>query len=73
MGSITKMIYKPKARRVTRSSSTLFLSFERSAHSKGIFPEVQDVMKEYFDQNHAEEVPQSDLEKPIPIHVVCKE
>ena len=55
-----------------------FLSFERSIHSKGVFPEVQKVVQEYFDQQHAEEVPQEDLEKPqdqvfyMPMHVVCK-
>ena len=55
-----------------------FLSFERSMHAKGVFPEVQGVVQEYFDQQHAEEVPQDDLEKPqdqvfyMPMHVVCK-
>ena len=33
-----------------------FLSFERSIHSKGVFPEVQKVVHEYFDQQHAERV-----------------
>lgn len=56
-----------------------FLSFERSIHSKGVFPEVQKVIQEYFDQQHAEEVPPEDLNKPqdqvfyMPMHVVCKE
>ena len=56
-----------------------FLSFERSVHSKGVFPGVQKVMQEYFDQQHAEEVPPEDLNKPqdqvfyMPMHVVCKE
>ena len=56
-----------------------FLSFERSIHSKGVFPAVQNVVQEYFDQQHAEQVPQKDLEKPqdqvfyMPMHVVCKE
>ena len=56
-----------------------FLSFERSIHPKGIFPEVQKVVQEYFDQQHAEEVPQEDLEKPqnqvfyMPMHVVRKD
>ncbi len=55
------------------------MSFERSTHAKGVFPEVQDVMQEYFDEGHDEEVPPVDLEKPTeevlysPIHVVCKE
>ena len=56
-----------------------FLSFERSMHSKGVFPEVQKVMEEYFQQQHAEEVPPADLEKSreevfyLPIHIVRKE
>ena len=56
-----------------------FLSFERSIHARGIFPEVQKVVQEYFDQQHAEEVPPEDLEKHqdqvfyLPIHIVCKE
>ena len=56
-----------------------FLSFDRSIHSKGLFPEVQKVVQEYFDQHHAEEVPLTDLEKPpdqvyyLPMHVVCKD
>ena len=55
------------------------LSFERSIHSKGVFPEVQEVVQEYLDQKHAEEVPLEDLEKPqdqvfyLPMHVVSKE
>ena len=56
-----------------------FLSFERSIHSKGLFPEVQKVVQEYFDQHNTEEVPLTDLEKPpdqvyyLPMHVVCKD
>ena len=56
-----------------------FLSFERSIHSKGVFPKVQKVVQGYFDKQHAEKVPQEDLEKPqdqvfyMPMHVVCKE
>ncbi len=56
-----------------------FLSFERSMHSKGLFPEVQGVVREYLDQQHAEEVPEMDLEKPqdqvyyLPMHIVTKE
>ena len=56
-----------------------FLSFERSIHSKGVFPEVQKVVHEYFDQQHAERVPSKDLEKSpdkvfyLPIHIVYKE
>ena len=56
-----------------------FLSFERSIHSKGVFPEVQKVVHEYFDQQHAERVPSKDLENSPdkvfyqPIHIVYKE
>ena len=56
-----------------------FLSFERSTHSNGVFPEVQEVVQEYLNQKHAKEVPLEDLEKPQdqilypPMHVVCKE
>ena len=56
-----------------------FLSFERSIHSKGVFPEVQKVMHEYFDRQHAERVSLKDLEKSpdkvfyLPIHIVCQE
>ena len=42
-----------------------FLSFERFINSKGVFPEVQKVMHEYFDQQHAERVPSKDLEKSV--------
>ena len=56
-----------------------FISFERSLHLRGQFPEVKTVINEYFDSEHAEPVPQEDLEKPphsvfyLPIHVVRKE
>ena len=56
-----------------------FLSFERSTRSRGLFPQVKEVVHEYFDQGHAEEVPIADLEKPqdqvfyLPMHIVLKE
>ena len=56
-----------------------FLTFERSLHSKGLFPEIKAVMDEYFDMGHAEPVPVADLEKPphstfyLPMHVVRKQ
>ena len=56
-----------------------FLSFERSLHAKGSFPEVRKVIDEYLVDDHAEEVPIADLEKPVQevfyllIHVVHKE
>ena len=56
-----------------------FLSFERSIHAKGVSREVQGVVQEYFDKQHAEEVPPEDLGKPpdqvfyLPIHIVRKE
>ena len=56
-----------------------FLSFERIMHSKGQFEEVDKVVDEYFENKHAEPIPQADLMKPpnevfyLPIHVVHKE
>ena len=56
-----------------------FHSFERSLHAKNQFHEVKDVMDEYFQSGHAEEVPAADYEKPahevfyLPIHCVRKE
>ena len=55
-----------------------FLTFERSLHSKGIFPEFKSVIEEYFSMVHAELVPTADLEKPpnsvyyLPMHSVEK-
>ncbi len=55
-----------------------YTQFERSLHSKGLFPEVKAVIDEYFDMGHAESVPESDLDKPtqqvfyLPIHAVMK-
>lgn len=56
-----------------------FLSLERSLHSKRCFPEVDAVVREYLELNHAEPVPDQDFNKPVsevyylPIHVVRKE
>lgn len=56
-----------------------FLSLERSLHAKGQFDDLKTVMQEYFDSNHAELVPDADLEKPpetvfyLPMHIVRKE
>ena len=56
-----------------------FLTIEMSLCSKGIFPEVHKVMREYFDQEHAEEVPLTDLEKSqenvfyLALHTIHKE
>ncbi|MCG8621516.1 MAG: hypothetical protein MJE68_05890, partial [Proteobacteria bacterium] len=56
-----------------------FTPFERSLHAKGIFPEFKYVIDEYLDMEHAELVPETDLEKPphrvfyLPIHAVTKE
>ncbi len=52
-----------------------YIQFERSLHSKGLFPEVKAVIDEYFDMRP---VPESDLDKPtqqvfyLPIHAVMK-
>ena len=71
---------RPMATKLGESRSQAvrrFLSFERSTHSKGA--EVQKVMEEYFEQQHAEEVPPVDLENSpeqvfyLPIHIVRKE
>ena len=57
----------------------IFLSFERTLHAKGQSQEFEAVIREYFDSNHAEEVPTCDLNKPpeevfyLPIHCVRKE
>ena len=56
-----------------------YLSLERSLQSKNRFDEFSSVMEEYFEQEHAELVPTSDLDKPasqtfyLPMHVVRKE
>lgn len=56
-----------------------FLTLERSLYAKGQLQEFSDVMEEYFHLNHAEAVPQEDLEKPVkdtfylPMHAVRKE
>ena len=53
-----------------------FLSLERSLHSKNEFATVTN---EYIDLEHAELVPETDLNKPmsetfyLPMHAVCKE
>ena len=54
------------------------LSRSNSLKSKGRFPEVCAVMEEYFEQGHAESVPEADLDKPckdvfyLPMHAVMK-
>ena len=56
-----------------------FLALERSLQLKGQFKEVNTVIQEYFDMDHAEVVPVADLEKPpqhvfyLPMHAVRKE
>lgn len=56
-----------------------FLAFERSLHSRGLFPEFKAVIEEYFTMDHAEPVPAVDLEKPpqsvfyLPMHAVRKQ
>ena len=55
-----------------------FLSLECSLQSKDKFQGLSNVVKEYFDFNHAEPVPEADLSKPckdvfyIRMHVVMK-
>ena len=56
-----------------------FCSLERSLCNKGKFQEVDTVVQEYLDLQHAEVVPQEDLHKDVsevyymPIHVVYKQ
>lgn len=40
-----------------------FLSLECALHAKGQFDELKTVMNEYFDSEHAEVVPEADLDK----------
>ena len=53
-----------------------FLSLEHSFHSKNEFLVFKDVMQEYFNIDHTELVPTTDLEKPekdvfsLPMHAV---
>ena len=46
-----------------------FYSFERSLHAKGIFQEFHDVINEYFQFGHAEEVHLADME--LSPHTFC--
>ena len=56
-----------------------FLSLERTLYSKGQFREFSTAVQEYFDMNHAELVPKSELNNPpqsvfyLPMHAVYKE
>ena len=56
-----------------------FRSLERSLHSKSQFGEFATVMEEYMKLDHAEVVPDADLQKPsesvfyLPMHAVRKE
>ena len=55
-----------------------FLSLESSLTAKGRLKELDDVIQEYFNLGHAEEVPVPDMEKPfeqtfyLPVHAVYK-
>ena len=70
----TKALGESRSQAVRR-----FMSLERLLHRKGQFPEFSTVMQEYFECDHAELVPTTDLEKPtsevfyLPIHTVRKE
>ena len=56
-----------------------FLSLERSLRAKDQFQEFSNVIKEYFEMDHAELVPPADLERPreevfyLPMHAAVKE
>ena len=73
---------KPGARPLGESRAQAvrrFLTLERSLRYKGQFEEVDTVIQEYFEQGHAEVVPDADREKTpqdvfyLPIHAVRKE
>ena len=73
---------KSEVKLIGESHSTAvrrFLSMERSLNARGQFGELKEVMSEYFDSNHAELVPEFDLDKPphqvfyLPMHTVHKE
>ena len=52
------------------------MSLERSLHAKGQFGELDEVMKEYFEMEHAEPVPEESVQGKevfyLPIHAVRK-
>ena len=56
-----------------------FLSLESTLHSKAQFDEFKEVMEEYFEMDHAEPVPMTDMKKPfneiyyLPMHIIRKE
>jgi len=72
---------KPDAKPLGESRSQAvrrFLSLERALRARGQFTEVNEVMSEYIEMEHAERIPTLDLEKPqeevfyLPMHVVRK-
>ena len=73
---------KPEAKALGESRTQAvrrFLSLERSLHSKNRFKEFSDVLEEYFEMDHAEQVPTDDVQKLpqqvfyLPMHAVYKE
>jgi hypothetical protein len=73
---------KPDAKAIGESRSLAikrFLSVERSLKAKGIFHEVDKIMREYLELNHAEPIPFESADKPVesvfylPMHIVYKE
>ena len=73
---------KSEVKPIGESRSTAvrrFLSMKCSLNARGQFGELKEVMSEYFDTNHAELVPEFDLDKPphqvfyLPMHSVHKE
>jgi hypothetical protein len=70
----TKSLGESRSQAVRR-----FLTLEHSLRYKGQFEEVDTVIQEYFEQGHAEVVPDADREKPpqdvfyLLIHAVRKE
>ena len=79
---VVPLLRRPDAKRLGESRSQAvrrFVHFERSLHSKGIFPQFKEVIDEYFEKGHAEPVPEADQEKQprnvfyLPMHAVTKE
>ena len=78
---IVRLPWKPDAKPLGESRSTAvrrFLFLERSLRSKGQSEEFSGLIEEYFDMDHPEPIPASDLEKPcdqvfyLPMHAVIK-
>ena len=79
---IVPLPQKPQAKAIGESRTQAvcrFLTLERSLRSRNQFKELSDVIEEYFEMQHTELVPSTDLQKPtdqvfyLPMHAVHKE